>query len=253
MEKISAVLNVFNGEKYLDRVLDALGGFDEIVVCDMESTDCTVEIARSHGARVISFPRGEENICEPARQTVIDAAANPWVLVVDADEIVTPELRDYLYRRVASGDCPEGLAVPFRNMFLGRFIHHKPEYHLRFFRRESVTWPPTIHSIPQVTGRTERIPLKEKNANILHLNDATIYERVGKMNRYTEFDRDRRLHRNFGVGAMLFRPGWAYFKSYLLRGGWRNGRIGLVVAFQEMAYQITLMNKIMEHKIRSGK
>ena len=55
MAKISAVLNTYNASQYLDRVLDSLSGFDEILVCDMESTDDTVEIARRHGCRVVTF------------------------------------------------------------------------------------------------------------------------------------------------------------------------------------------------------
>ena len=73
---ISAVINTRNAEEHLDRVLESLKDFDEIVVCDMESTDSTVEIARRHGARVITFPKGNHTCAEPARNTAIQAASS---------------------------------------------------------------------------------------------------------------------------------------------------------------------------------
>ena len=67
----------------------------------MESTDCTVAIAKSMGCRVVVYPKGNISICEPARNFAIRSASNEWVLVLDADEIVTRELRNYLYKRVS--------------------------------------------------------------------------------------------------------------------------------------------------------
>ena len=86
--RISAVLNTYNAAEHLDEVLDALHGFDEIILVDMHSTDETRAIATRHGARIIDFERC--GICEPARNAAIQAASNPWVLIVDADEIVPP-------------------------------------------------------------------------------------------------------------------------------------------------------------------
>ena len=86
--KISAIVQTYNAEKHLDRVLSALKDFDEILVVDMESTDSTHEICRRHGVRLIIKPRGEHRITEAYRDFSIHAAANDRVLIVDADEIV---------------------------------------------------------------------------------------------------------------------------------------------------------------------
>ena len=93
---ISVVINTYNASRHLDRVLQSVGGFDEVVVCDMESTDDTVAIARRHGCRVVTFEKRGCNIVEPARQFAIGQASRPWVLVVDADELVPEALRRYL-------------------------------------------------------------------------------------------------------------------------------------------------------------
>ena len=85
---ISVVINTYNASCHLQQVLDTVKGFDEVVVCDMESTDDTFDIAKRNGCKIVVFPRGNYQICEPARQTAIDAASCKWVLVVDADELV---------------------------------------------------------------------------------------------------------------------------------------------------------------------
>ncbi len=74
---ISVVINTYNEAKNLQECLDSVKGFDEIVVCDMESTDETVEIARRNGCKTIIFPKGSHTICEPARNTAIQSASNP--------------------------------------------------------------------------------------------------------------------------------------------------------------------------------
>ena len=96
---ISVVINTYNAEKHLSQVLDAVKDFDEVVVCDMESTDNTIGIAREYGCRIVTFPKGNITIVEPARNFAIHQAKHEWVLVVDADEVITPELREYLYNR----------------------------------------------------------------------------------------------------------------------------------------------------------
>ena len=88
------------GRRHARRLAGSVKGFDEVLVCDMESTDGTVDIARKNGCRVVTFPKADHKSAEPARTFAIQSATNPWVLVVDADEIVTPELHDYLYRRI---------------------------------------------------------------------------------------------------------------------------------------------------------
>ena len=94
---ISVVINTYNASQHLAKVLESVKDFDEVVVCDMESTDDTVAIAEQYGCKVVTFPKGNHTCCEPARTFAIQSASNPWVLVVDADEIVTPELRKALY------------------------------------------------------------------------------------------------------------------------------------------------------------
>ena len=154
--KISVVINTYNARQHLRQVLESVKDFDEVVVCDMESTDDTCDIAREYGCRIVTFPKADHKSAEPARTFAIQSASNHWVLVVDADEIVTPELREVLYQRIADSDCPAGYYIPRQNMFMSMFVrdfHY--DFQLRFFIREGTEWPPYVHTFPKVQGRVE--------------------------------------------------------------------------------------------------
>ena len=180
--RISVVINTYNARQHLAKVLESVKDFDEVVVCDMESTDDTVAIAEQYGCKVVTFPKGNHTCCEPARTFAIQSASNPWVLVVDADEIVTPELREALYEVEKEGSSPvAGYYIPRQNMFMGMFVrdfHY--DYQLRFLVREGTEWPPTIHSLPKVPGRVEKLKAP-KEARLLHLMDETMHEYVAKI------------------------------------------------------------------------
>lgn len=244
MEKISAVINTYNEEKRIAQAIESLKGFDEIVVCDMESTDRTCDIARSMGARVITYPRGTYNICEVARDTAIHAATNPWVLVLDADELVTPALREYLYKH-ANGDNPaEALSVPFATLFMGQWSSIG-ERHVRFFRQDKAYWPPIIHSRVKIDGRTGTIPAR-KELMIKHVDDPTLTKRIDKLNRYSDNEVGKRLSRKYSALSLLMRPWLFFFKTLILKGSIRDGKRGIIRAYMEALYQVALLGKHLE-------
>lgn len=247
-KRISVVINTYNAEEFLPQVLEAVKDFDETVVCDMESTDSTVAIAQAHGCRVVTFPKGEHKSAEPARTFAIQSAQSEWVLVVDADEIITPELRQYLYRRINEPDCPAGLYIARQNTLFGAFVHDwSHDYQLRFFVREGTVWPPYVHTFPQVPGRTEHAP---KQYRMLHLADETMRQWVAKMNEYTDNEVEKKASRRFGVWSLFWRPFWHFFQCYVLMGGFREGRRGLLQATQWAVYQQVLVAKMMEKRLR---
>ncbi len=245
--RISAVINTYNAEKHLDRVLSALAGFDEIVVCDMESTDSTREIAARHGARIVTFPKGNHTICEPARMCAIQSAANPWVLVVDADEIVTPELRSYLYERISEPDCPAGIFIPRKNYMGGIFMRSSyPDAQLRFLRRDLTDWPPVIHSVPKVAGRVDRIPAARQELALVHL-ESTVASTVDKINFYTDNELEKRKGRlHPSLWNMMAVPAFHFFRKYVLQGGFRYGRVGFIEAVHKGYYKFLMLAKAYE-------
>jgi glycosyltransferase involved in cell wall biosynthesis len=252
-QQISAVVNTYNAEQFLDEVLQSLGGFDEIVVCDMESTDRTCEIARNHGCRIVTFPKEGHTIVEPARDFAIHQARCEWVFVVDADELAPPQLHDYLYRRIASPDCPAGLFVPRRNKFMAQYDEGPVgDYQLRFFKREGTTWPAIIHATPVIHGPVEKIPNNLEGVVLMHLPAETLHDRIEKLNRYTDNEVEKKAGKNYGAGALLYRPMWRFLRSYLLQGGFRLGVRGFIRAVLDGAYQFFTVAKLIEHRMKKN-
>lgn len=247
--RISVVINTYNAEQHLEEVLQSVTSFDEVVVCDMESTDHTLDIARRYGCHIVTFPKANHKSAEPARTFAIQSATSPWVLVVDADELVTRELREYLYERITMPECPAGLYIARHNKLFGVYSRDwAHDYQLRFFRREGTVWPPYVHTFPQVQGRVERAPARCK---FTHLADETMQQWVRKMNEYTDDEVNKKADRGFGIGALLFRPAWRFFRSFVLQGGFRNGKRGLLQALQYAIYQQIVVSKIMEQQFRN--
>lgn len=248
-KKISVVINTYNAERHLQQVIAAAKGFDEILVCDMESTDDTVEIARDMGCRVVTFEKKDYNIVEPARQFAIEQAAFSWVLVLDADEIVSEELRAYLYEHISKPGCAEGVAIPRKNYFMGKFMHAcYPDYILRFFKKELTTWPAIIHASPIVKGRIIRLPKSHKELAFEHLANDSIATLNSKNNVYSDNEIVKRRDKHYGVGALLARPFFRFFRSYILKGGFRDGVPGFVHAVWEGIYQFTIVAKMIEFR-----
>ena len=245
--RISVVINTYNARQHLAKVLESVKDFDEVVVCDMESTDDTVAIAEQNGCKVVTFPKGNHACCEPARTFAIQSASNPWVFVVDAGEIVTPELREALYQELKRPDVPAGFYIPRQNMFMNMFVrdfHY--DYQLRFLVREGTEWPPYIHSLPNVPGRVEKLKAG-KEARLLHLMDETMHEYIAKMNVYTDNETEKK---QYGVWALFWRPFWRFFKSYFMDGSFRMGIRGLIRSMMHGVYQFILVAKIIEKRYR---
>ena len=247
---ISVVINTYNAELHLRKCLEAVKDFDEIVVCDMESTDNTVAIAREYGCKIVTFPKANHKSAEPARTFAIQSATSKWVLVVDADEIITPELREVLYSEIEKPDCPAGYYIPRKNMFMGMFVrdfHY--DYQLRFFIREGTEWPPYVHTFPKVQGHVEKLKAGNQ-ACMLHLMDETMHEYMEKMNLYTDNEVEKKWQKGYGLWALFWRPAWRFFKKYFLDGSFRMGTRGLIRALLAAYYQFVLVAKIMEKRYR---
>lgn len=247
MDGISVVINTYNAEKFLARVLESVKDFDEIVICDMESTDNTCTIAAEYGCKIVVFPKGNHVSAEPARTFAIQSASNKWVLVIDADELVTPELKDYLYDLIKKPDAPQGLYIPRKNYFMGQFMHSfYPDYLLRFFIREGTVWPPYVHTFPEVKGRKEKIPANRKELAFIHLANDNIKVRLDKTNQYTENEVEKKKNKKVGIGALIFKPLFRFFRAYFLKGGFHDGKAGFINASYEALYKFVALSKIIE-------
>ena len=244
--KISAIVHTYNAEKHLDKCLTALHAFDEILVVDMESTDSTLDIARRHNVRVIVKERGEHRIPEAYRDFAIHAATHDWVIVVDADEIVPRALADYLYAELERDSSPRAIMIPIKNYFMGHWMRcYYPDYILRFFNRQGAHWPDELHSRPTHEGPQVYIPKERTDLAFIHLANEGVALSVAKMNGYTDREAVRRK-KGFKPVKMLYEPAFRFFKTFVLKGGFREGWPGFIHAVHDGVYRFYTLAKIHE-------
>lgn len=247
INKISVIINTYNAETHLKKVLDSVQGFDEILICDMESTDNTLNIAKEYNCTILTFPKGEHKIVEPARNFAIKNAKHPWVLVVDADELVPTKLKNYLYSTINKPTPPAGIYIPRKNYYNGKFIRSNyPDRILRFLKRDGANWPETIHSVPQVDGRVEKLSGDDTDLAFIHLANESIANRIGKINSYTDYEIERKKNRNYGALALISRPLFKFIKFYFIKKGFRDGISGLIRSCEASCYEFIVVAKILE-------
>jgi glycosyltransferase involved in cell wall biosynthesis len=228
MNELSVVVITRNEEANLPRCLDAVRWADEIIVVDSHSSDTTVEIAIEHGARVIDHNWSGFG---PAKQVGVDAASGPWILSVDADEEVTPELAAEIQSHIASSDAAVGYYIPRRTNFLGRWIGHcgwYPDYVLRLFRKEKGRFDgAVIHERVVVDGSTERL-----KHDLLHYCYPDMESYLAKSNKYTTIGAEQAFAsgKRTGLFDLTLRPAVSFFSHYLVRQGFRDGLEGLMIS-----------------------
>lgn len=246
--KISVVINTYNAEEFLDKVLLTVKDFDEILICDMHSTDNTLSIASKYNCRVIYHEH--TGIVEPARAYAISQATYDWVLLIDADELVSTNLKEYLYKRIETDCTFSALRIPRKNYLMGRFMHSAyPNSLLRFFRKDKVNWPTIIHAHPSIDGIIENIPPKRKDLAFIHLANEPIHVAVAKMNKYTEYEKDRRINKNYGYVSLIIEPFIRFLHFYVFKCGFKDGIPGFTWACMSAYYKFVTIAKVIEAKI----
>lgn len=246
MGKISVVINTLNEEKNLPRAIASVRGFaDEIVVVDMESRDRTVEIAKKLGAQVFSHKRA--GYVEPARNYAISKTKGDYVLILDADEEVTPKLIRKL-KELVGKPVADYYRLARKNIIFGKWIKHSrwwPDYNIRFFKKGFVSWDEIIHSVPMTKGKGIDIPEKEDYA-IIHNNYSSIEEYLGKMNRYSQVESEEMMKSGyvFSWKDLINKPSNEFLSRYFAGEGYKDGIHGLALAFLQAFSELVLYLKI---------
>ncbi|NCC50406.1 MAG: glycosyltransferase family 2 protein [Spartobacteria bacterium] len=228
-EKISACVTAGNEERNIDRCLRSLTWCDEIVVVDSFSTDRTVEFCRKYTERVYQHEWlgyiGQKNL-------IRGMAQYPWILFLDADEEVSPTLRDEICAQFDKGPAHYvGYQFPRKVYYLGRWICHGewfPDIKLRLFKKEhGRSGGREPHDQVLVDG-----PVKTLNGCIYHYTYNDIAEHLATMNRFTSITAREKYNEGyrFRWSDWLLRPWWRFFKAFILKGGFMDGRRGLLIA-----------------------
>jgi glycosyltransferase involved in cell wall biosynthesis len=243
-QSISALVITKNEAENIRDCLASLQWVDEIVVVDAESTDGTVAQAKAFTDKV--FVRQWEGF-STTKNFALSQCTGEWVLWIDADERVTPELRDEIIATLASEPNPDGYEMPRLANFLGRWIRHGgwyPGYVLRLFRREMAHFnEKQVHEGVQVEGKVNRL-----TQHLLHYTDHNLQHYFDKFNRYTSLAAEE-LHRQdkrFHLWDLLFRPFWFFLRMYVFKAGFLDGVQGFILASLSAAYVFTKYAKLWE-------
>lgn len=240
MQKLSVVLATFNEEKNLPACLDSVKNLaDEIVVVDGSSEDKTVEIAKKYGAKVIiaeNLPNFHIN-----KQKAIDLATKDWILQLDADERVTPELRTEIESRIKNDESRvNGYWIPRKNWFLGRFLMkggQYPDYTLRLYRKDKGHLPQVhVHEQAEVEGNVGYL----KHA-LLHYPYKDFAAYLAKWKRYNDLlatqIKGSLRSKNFlaeiayAVGYLIIKPTHWFLTTYIRHKGFMDLWSGFVFSF----------------------
>lgn len=249
---ITLCISTRNAASVLAGCIDSVREWvSEIVVVDMESSDSTLEIARSYGATIVQVPAA--GWAEPGRQSGIDAATQPWILVLDADERGAPGLRGVAADYVGRDDVA-GVQLPRQNFQLGWWVPGSgvwPDWQLRLFRGARTTWSVTwTHKGPTVDGRVEHAPALAENA-IVHHSFASISEWMTSANRYTDHEADRLTNagRRASLPRLIAVPIARFAQDYVVKRGYRGGRYGLALALMSLCYWLLAELKVWERQL----
>lgn len=248
--KISAVINTLNEEANIaDCIRSVQGLADEIVVCDMHSDDCTVEIAQNLGARVILIERMEGKY-QMMRYLGVQAATHEWVLAIDADERMTETLAQRL-REVAQD--PSADVVRFGNLFwyFGGWVYHGFFFTNdwpRFFRRRVFlsNWREgtlQAHNDWEALDGVERTLTLPLDYHLLHYAYPTVEKYVWKtlgMYARVEAEQYRQQGRKFSFLRLIGDPFVFFWGGFLLRRGYRDGIRGFILTVLYAVYRFTI-------------
>ena len=227
MPRLSAIIIALNEAGNIADCLDALSFCDERVVVDGGSTDATVQIAQAKGARVMLHPFEGFGA---QKGYALSQATGEWVLSIDADERVTPASAQEIRDAVARGGA-DAFELPRRSSFCGRVMDHSgwsPDYVLRLFRRDKAYFSSDlVHERVVCTGVVSRLKQPLMHHSVRRLEDA-----LSRMDRYSTAGAEQLLAAGKRVSFMsgISHGLWAFVRTYVLRGGFLDGREGFLLA-----------------------
>lgn len=287
MTKLSVVLAVRDEEGNIGRCLESVKGIaDEIVVVDENSTDKTIEIAKKHGAKVFLEPH--HDLFHITKQIALDKASCEWILQLDADEVVTPELAkeiELVIRnqkleippekkrlfdrhqelveerdgRIGSGSGGQvvGYFIPRKNIFLGRPLIHAgvyPDGVIRLVKKGKAYFPQkSVHEQIALDGEVSWL-----SGDLLHYDSPTLKRYLSRLNRYTDLKSRELGEEKTSKGILsfllftIYYPLITFFRLYIRHLGFLDGANGFLWSFfSAMHFPIAYFKYLTINYIRS--
>ena len=244
---ISACIITYNEEGNIRKCLESVKLADELVVVDSYSTDNTVAIAKEYTQHVIqtSWPG---HVAQ--KNNTLKYATHEWVLSLDADERISPELREEIEAELGKNTLSwDGFYMPRRTFYLQRWILHggwQPDLGLRLFKKSKGRWGgQDPHDRVILDGKTKRL----KNP-IYHYNYRDLSHQIMTIDSYSRISSAELLKegRKFRYLDLLLRPPFRFLRDYFLKQGFRDGWPGLIIAVNTSFYVFTKYAKLWERQ-----
>jgi glycosyltransferase involved in cell wall biosynthesis len=242
--KVSVYMITYNNEETVERALKSVTWANEIVIVDSFSSDRTVEIGRKFTDKLFQrkWPGHRDQY-----QYAADLTTYEWIMFVDADEEISPELAKEI-RQELNGKVEgvDGFFVYRRTFYLGRWIRYGgwyPDGEIRLYRRDKGKWEGGLHARVVIEGT-----VKSLKGKYLHYTYRNISDQIQTIDKYSRIAAEDMLQQGetFSLFKLLFHPPFRFIKEYFFKSGFRDGLPGLVIVISTMYYVFIKYAKLWE-------
>lgn len=243
--KITCIVITRNEEKNIKECLESVNFLDEIIIVDSRSTDRTSEISRSYTEKI--FSTEIENVTQK-RIFSLGKSSHDWIIFVDADERISPELKEelILLKEKTGTDC-HGYYINRKNIYFGKWIRNcgvYPDLHIRLFNKNnSEITNRIVHEGIIVHGKTSKL-----NGHLVHFTVDSLEHMMRKINYYSSMQSTEYFHNGKRVSrfSIPFKAISAFLRVYISRGGFKDGIRGMFVSFQDSMVNLLTNLKLLK-------
>lgn len=248
MNKISVVISAHNEEKKIEGCLKSIEWADEIILVDNSSTDKTAQIARRYTAKIFEQKNNPLAI-DLQKNFGFSKANNDWILSLDADERVTPELAKEIQLAIKQPNNEiTGYYIPRKNIIFGKWIEHTgwyPDHQLRLFRKGKGEFVKKhVHEMLEVKGEADYL-----SQHLLHYNYETIHQFLERhISLYAPNEAEERIQKGYVfdyLDAIRF-PLREFLSRFFARGGYKDGLHGLILSLFMAFYHLLIFTLVWE-------
>lgn len=239
--KIAVLILTLNEETNIRECIESVAFADEVIIIDSGSTDKTCEIAENLGAKFLYHAMDEGFAGQ--RNFALTQTLAEWVLFLDADERITPELAVEI-KEIVQKNEQFAYNILRRNVVFGEQVSyggHSPDYSLRLYPREAIHWQGVVHEQAQVN-----LPILQTKNGMLHYTYTSWDRYFFKFNQYTTLmaEQMKAKGKKARFIDIILHPLAGFFRFYIAKSGWRDGKIGFILAvfhgFYTMAKYVKL-------------
>ncbi len=250
---LSLIVITLNEERNIERCIRSVPFASDVLVVDSGSRDRTQEIAAKLGARVLHRNWSGYG---PQKKFATEQATQDWILSLDADEALSPELAQEIREKFKQLDPQTGYELPRKSWHLGKWIRHGgwyPDYQLRLYNRKFSQWPDA-----QIHERVEAKQTAKLQQPLLHYVFENLADQVETNNRYSSLlaEKDWKSGKRYSCVKLLVKPFTKFFETYILKLGFLDGRAGFMISISA-AYSIFLrwakISEIQDRAATAGK